>query len=45
MVDLTGAQLHEDGTKTPEFTEEIVKLAPYFGNGTGAWYTSLRKHQ
>ncbi|KPM39258.1 hypothetical protein AK830_g7323 [Neonectria ditissima] len=37
-------ELHEDATKTPEFAEEISKLAPYFGPGTGAWYVCFRKH-
>ena len=38
------AQLHQDGVQTPEFAEEIDKLMPHFGPGSGAWYSMLRKH-
>lgn len=34
-------ELHEDATETAEFAEEIVKLRPHFGPGTGAWYARL----
>ncbi|CAM1507488.1 Fc.00g071290.m01.CDS01 [Cosmosporella sp. VM-42] len=37
-------ELHQDGTKTAQFAEEIDKLMPYFGPGTGAWYVTFRKH-
>ncbi|KAL6872167.1 hypothetical protein J3F83DRAFT_734022 [Trichoderma novae-zelandiae] len=38
-------ELHEDGTQTEAFAEEINKLQPYFGHGSGAWYTMLRQHK
>ncbi|KAK3356563.1 hypothetical protein B0T25DRAFT_536995 [Lasiosphaeria hispida] len=38
-------ELHEDAAKTPEFAEEIIKLAPHFGPGTGAWYAKLRQYE
>ncbi|KAM0263919.1 hypothetical protein ACHAQJ_000954 [Trichoderma viride] len=38
-------ELHEDGTQTEAFSEEINKLQPYFGPGSGAWYTMLRQHK
>jgi hypothetical protein len=38
-------QLHQAATKTPLFAEEIDKLAPYFGTGTGAFYVSFTKHE
>ena len=41
----TRTQLHEDATRTPEFAEEIQKLMPHFGPGTGAWYAALKRHQ
>ncbi|KEF59653.1 uncharacterized protein A1O9_04499 [Exophiala aquamarina CBS 119918] len=37
-------QLHQAATKTPLFAEEIDKLAPYFGPGTGAFYVNFTKH-
>ncbi|KAL7893356.1 hypothetical protein HDV63DRAFT_387812 [Trichoderma sp. SZMC 28014] len=37
-------ELHEDGTQTEVFSEEINRLQPYFGPGSGAWYAMLRKH-
>ncbi|KAL7803300.1 hypothetical protein V8C44DRAFT_344575 [Trichoderma aethiopicum] len=36
-------ELHEDGTQTEAFAEEINNLQPYFGPGSGAWYAILRK--
>ncbi|KAL7906559.1 hypothetical protein GGI35DRAFT_111286 [Trichoderma velutinum] len=38
-------ELHEDGTQTEAFSEEIEKLQPYFGPGSGAFYTMLRQHK
>ncbi|KAL7813089.1 hypothetical protein V8C26DRAFT_172243 [Trichoderma gracile] len=38
-------ELHEDGTQTDAFAEEINKLQPYFGPGSGAWYAMLRQHK
>ncbi|KAH8128145.1 hypothetical protein ACSS6W_011058 [Trichoderma asperelloides] len=38
-------ELHEDGTQTEAFSEEINRLQPYFGPGSGAWYTMLRQHK
>ncbi|KAL6903302.1 hypothetical protein GGI43DRAFT_401679 [Trichoderma evansii] len=38
-------ELHEDGTQTEAFSEEINRLQPYFGPGSGAWYTMLRHHE
>ncbi|PNP45087.1 hypothetical protein TGAM01_v206810 [Trichoderma gamsii] len=38
-------ELHEDGTQTEAFSEEINQLQPYFGPGSGAWYAMLRKHR
>ncbi|KAM0453084.1 hypothetical protein ACHAPV_009199 [Trichoderma viride] len=38
-------ELHEDGTQTEAFSEEINKLQPYFGPGSGAWYAMLRQHR
>ncbi|KAL6249877.1 hypothetical protein RBB50_003733 [Rhinocladiella similis] len=37
-------ELHQAATKTALFAEEIDKLSPYFGPGTGAFYVSFRKH-
>ncbi|KAF7553485.1 hypothetical protein G7Z17_g3608 [Cylindrodendrum hubeiense] len=37
-------ELHQDATETPIFAEEIGKLIPYFGPGSGAWYVAFRKH-
>ncbi|KAH6988140.1 hypothetical protein BKA56DRAFT_578417 [Ilyonectria sp. MPI-CAGE-AT-0026] len=37
-------ELHQDGTETPVFAEEIRKLMPYFGPGSGAWYVNFKKH-
>ncbi|KAH7160437.1 hypothetical protein B0J13DRAFT_541119 [Dactylonectria estremocensis] len=37
-------ELHQDATETSAFAEEIDKLMPYFGNGTGAWYVSFKKY-
>ncbi|KAK9449216.1 uncharacterized protein V1518DRAFT_417423 [Limtongia smithiae] len=37
-------ELHQDGTKTPVFAEELDKIGPYFGPGSGAWYVSFKKH-
>ncbi|KIW50287.1 hypothetical protein PV05_11889 [Exophiala xenobiotica] len=37
-------ELHQAATKTALFAEEIDKLAPYFGPGTGAFYVSFRRH-
>ncbi|PMD50348.1 uncharacterized protein K444DRAFT_648288 [Hyaloscypha bicolor E] len=30
---------------SPLFDEEILKLAPWFGPGTGAWWVTLEKHR
>ncbi|PTB62712.1 hypothetical protein BBK36DRAFT_1128532 [Trichoderma citrinoviride] len=38
-------ELHEDGTRTEAFAEEINKLQPYFGPDSGAWYAMLRQHK
>ncbi|KAJ9498695.1 hypothetical protein H2202_005881 [Exophiala xenobiotica] len=38
-------ELHQAATKTALFAEEIDKLAPYFGPGTGAFYVSFRRHR
>ncbi|KAM6484802.1 hypothetical protein HDV62DRAFT_404587 [Trichoderma sp. SZMC 28011] len=38
-------ELHEDGSQTEAFSEEIDKLQPYFGLGSGAFYTMLRQHK
>ncbi|KAL7934751.1 hypothetical protein V8C35DRAFT_301748 [Trichoderma chlorosporum] len=38
-------ELHEDGTQTEAFLEEINKLRESFGPGSGAWYTMLRQHK
>ncbi|KAK9366687.1 hypothetical protein V1509DRAFT_628781 [Lipomyces kononenkoae] len=38
-------ELHQDGSKTAIFAEEMDKLSPYFGRGSGAWYVMFRKHQ
>lgn len=35
---------HERGTQTKEFAEELTKLMPYFGSGSGAWYVKFEKH-
>ncbi|KAI5459013.1 hypothetical protein BGZ63DRAFT_415688 [Mariannaea sp. PMI_226] len=35
---------HQRGTKTEVFAEELTKLMPYFGPGTGAWYVKFEKH-
>ncbi|KIW27608.1 uncharacterized protein PV07_07334 [Cladophialophora immunda] len=35
---------HQEYSNTPLFFEEINKLAPYFGSGTGAWYVRFEKH-
>ena len=42
---LINHQLHEDGTRTEAFAEEINKLLPYFGPDSGAWYAMLRQHK
>ncbi|KAL7918249.1 hypothetical protein ACQKWADRAFT_304713 [Trichoderma austrokoningii] len=38
-------ELHEDGTQTEAFLEEINRLQPYFGPGSGAWYAMFRQHK
>ncbi|KAK5988347.1 hypothetical protein PT974_12498 [Cladobotryum mycophilum] len=38
-------ELHQDASATEIFAEEIDKLMPYFGPGSGAWYVSFRKHE
>ncbi|UKZ81547.1 hypothetical protein TrVFT333_009319 [Trichoderma virens FT-333] len=38
-------ELHEDGTQTEAFSEEINKLQPFFASGSGAWYAMLRQHK
>ncbi|KAL7947627.1 hypothetical protein V8C42DRAFT_290311 [Trichoderma barbatum] len=38
-------ELHEDGTQTEAFSEEINNLQNFFGPGSGAWYTMLRQHK
>ncbi|TFB00810.1 hypothetical protein CCMA1212_007542, partial [Trichoderma ghanense] len=38
-------ELHEDGTQTEAFAEEISKLQPYYGPGSGAWYAMLRQNK
>ncbi|KAH8797349.1 hypothetical protein F5884DRAFT_815097 [Xylogone sp. PMI_703] len=38
------AELHQDGSTTPYFAEEMEKLQPWFGPGTGAFYVTFRKH-
>ncbi|EXJ66094.1 uncharacterized protein A1O5_10709 [Cladophialophora psammophila CBS 110553] len=35
---------HQEFSNTPLFFEEINKLAPYFGPGTGAWYVMFERH-
>lgn len=35
---------HSAYSGSPLFDEEIVKLAPWFGPGTGAWWVTLEKH-
>ncbi|RFU31630.1 hypothetical protein B7463_g4721, partial [Scytalidium lignicola] len=37
-------ELHQDASATPVFTEEMDKLQPWFGPGTGAFYVSFKKH-
>lgn len=45
MAVLRVKQLHQAATKTPLFAEEINKLSPYFGAGTGAFYVTFTKHE
>lgn len=40
----TGHAAHDAYSATPLFDEEIDKLQPYFGAGTGAWYVKFEKH-
>ncbi|KAE9363533.1 hypothetical protein N431DRAFT_431749 [Stipitochalara longipes BDJ] len=35
---------HTAYSRSPLFDEEINKLAPWFGPGTGAWWVTLEKH-
>ncbi|KAH6891477.1 hypothetical protein B0T10DRAFT_560719 [Thelonectria olida] len=35
---------HERATKTEVFAEELTKLLPHFGPGSGAWYVKFEKH-
>jgi hypothetical protein len=37
-------QAHDVYSSTPLFDEEIDKLKPWFGEGTGACYVSFEKH-
>lgn len=37
-------QHHEHATTTKEFAEELIKLMPHFGPGSGAWYVKFDKH-
>ncbi|KAJ9603264.1 hypothetical protein H2200_012042 [Cladophialophora chaetospira] len=37
-------ELHHKYSQTALFAEEIDKLAPHFGPGTGAWYVKFEKH-
>ncbi|KAJ3523641.1 hypothetical protein NM208_g12376 [Fusarium decemcellulare] len=38
-------ELHEDAGKTEVFAEEMDKLGPWIDAGSGAWYTTLTKHE
>ncbi|PMD53487.1 uncharacterized protein K444DRAFT_700620 [Hyaloscypha bicolor E] len=35
---------HQAASKTDIFDEEMVKLAPWIGEGSGAWYVKFEKH-
>ncbi|RDW74894.1 hypothetical protein BP6252_06036 [Coleophoma cylindrospora] len=37
-------ELHHEYSKTPLFDEEINKLKPWYGPGTGAFYVSFERH-
>ncbi|KAF4634106.1 hypothetical protein G7Y89_g4006 [Cudoniella acicularis] len=37
-------EAHQAASKTEIFAEEMVKLAPWFGSGSGAWYVKFEKH-
>jgi len=37
-------QKHEAASKTELFFEEMSKLMPWFGPGSGAWYVVFEKH-
>lgn len=37
-------QHHHKYSQTALFAEDIDKLAPHFGPGTGAWYVKFEKH-
>ncbi|KAE9367069.1 hypothetical protein N431DRAFT_418172 [Stipitochalara longipes BDJ] len=37
-------EAHQTASKTAIFDEEMVKLAPWFGPGSGAWYVKFEKH-
>ncbi|KIX95074.1 uncharacterized protein Z520_09384 [Fonsecaea multimorphosa CBS 102226] len=39
-----GVEHHQEYATTSLFFEEINKLRPYFGPGTGAWYVKFEKH-
>lgn len=41
----TSHAAHDAYSATPLFAEEIDKLLPWFGPGTGAWYVKFAKHQ
>ncbi|KIW02691.1 uncharacterized protein PV09_06128 [Verruconis gallopava] len=36
---------HHAYSRTQLYDEEIDKLSPYFAQGTGAWYVTLRRHE
>ncbi len=37
-------QLHQDALATPKVAEELNKLMPFLGPGSGAWYAMFKKH-
>ncbi|PMD33623.1 hypothetical protein L207DRAFT_142509 [Hyaloscypha variabilis F] len=37
-------EAHQAASKTAIFDEEMVKLAPWFGMGSGAWYVKFERH-
>jgi len=36
---------HEAASATPIFAEEMIKLMPWIGKGSGAWYVTFKRHQ
>jgi hypothetical protein len=44
LTDCIASQHHHAYARTALFAEEIDKLAPHFGPGTGAWYVRFERH-